>query len=910
MTKRAHLYGGTALAVTLSLCAFQSQAAAAAAPGGTNAAAESTISELIVTAEKREQRLQDVPVAISAFSAEQRSLIGIESIQDLTNFTPGLHYNSIANRPYLRGVGRNTDNLAVASAVATYYNGVYDGANATTILQHSDLFIDTVEVDRGPQNTLHGANSDGGTINYISKKPTKDFYAEGRVGFANYSKGFAEAVVSGPISDNVRFRLGGNYTDEQGGFFKNLDGDRTGGTGPQGNSGKTQYVEAQLDANFDHFDAWGMASSGLYQTNYHTVAERGAIPTNFQLNGSFSPSSFFGLCGIAGVAAANPGCATGPAVVGVQPAGPATANMFPGNNPSTADPRTYIQSAPSTNKQRADISLATQLTYHFPSADLTYLGGYQKFNYQLNFTGALDAGLRSFQLAGPAVAGAGCLANAAKLGLGTAGCTGSLSINPSPNWTHFVEMDTFYSHEFDLTSTGSGPFSWILGAYYYHENYEQPVWAGVMPNQTQLQHPVIPNFVTGALTATPANPASAISTSDTFLTYTSYAGFAQVTYKFSDEWKVTGGLRYTRDKKDGHQVWRFEEFDVTPGFNSAAYGANTPALDFTALAIGAVATTKYQGAGLVTVNPTTGNSERALGDTWDAWTGDANIDWTPDHDTLVYARYSRGYKSGGFSTFTIAANPETELETVDAYEVGLKKTFASVFQLNAAAFYYNYKNDQIPLAVQGPTGLIATQLFNLKSVHINGFELEGVWHPVDPFTLSFQYSHLSAKVNDAGACIEDTVDPLALLPGANTSGCTQTSATAKVQNLKGNQLPEAPPNKFSANALYAFTFDPGKLTLSATYAWKDDTFGSLFNRAYALAPSYDEVDLRATWADAKDRYRVIVFLNNAFDKTGYDNATGSLLLSPAAAPPSGQIAINQSLIAPRTYGIQFQYKFH
>src|SRR5471032_869425 len=225
MTKRGYLYGGTALAVTLSLCAFQSKAAAAAAPGGgATAAAESTISELIVTAEKREQRLQDVPVAITAFSAEQRSLIGIENIQDLTDFTPGLSYSSIDNRPYLRGVGRNTDNLAVASAVAVYYNGIYDGANANTILQHSDLFIDTIEVDRGPQNTLHGANSDGGTINYISKKPTKELYAEGRAGVANFDKWFAEAVVSGPINDNVRFRLGGNYTSQSDGYFKNLSG--------------------------------------------------------------------------------------------------------------------------------------------------------------------------------------------------------------------------------------------------------------------------------------------------------------------------------------------------------------------------------------------------------------------------------------------------------------------------------------------------------------------------------------------------------------------------------------------------------------------------------------------------------------------------------------------------------------
>jgi iron complex outermembrane receptor protein len=911
---RHHFLGGVSVvAVTISLCASQAYAAAAAAPA---ADVTTNVEELIVTAEKRAERLQDVPVAITAFSAEQRSLIGIESIQDLTNFTPGLHYNSIANRPYLRGVGRNTDNLAVASAVAIYYNGVYDGANATTILQHSDLFIDTIEVDRGPQNTLHGANADGGTINYLSKRPTKELYAEARAGVGNYDKYFVEGVVSGPIMENLRFRLGANYTDEGGGFFHNLALDqRVGGTGPQGNSGRTQYLEGQLEGNWDKVDGWFMASSGTYWTNYHTVATRGAYPTNFTLNGAFSPSSFYGLCGLAGVPAANPGCSTGPAVVSVTPAGSVTAANFPGNNPSTADPRQFVESAPSTNKQRADLSLATNWTWHAPGVDVTYLGGWQKFYYDLDFTAALDAGLKTFSLAGAAPASAGfCALNAPIQGLSAAGCTAPLAINPSPNWTHFVEDDTFYSHELNLTSTGAGPFQWIAGGYYYHEKYDQPVWAGVMPNQTQLAHPFAIGG-NGLLVATPANPANAISTSDTKLTYTTWALFGQASYKFSDAWKFTGGLRYTEDKKEGRQFWRFEEFDITNlggplNFTSTGFGANTPALDFTSIAVGANATTAYKGAGLATLNPATGNYERALSDTWDAVTGDADIDWTPDHDTLVYAKYSRGYKAGGFSTFTIAANPETQKETVDAYELGLKKTIASRLQVNAAAFFYDYQNDQIPLAVQNAQGLIATQLFNLKSVHVYGIEIEGVWRPIDPLNITFQYSHLSAEVNDAGACIEDTVDPLALAPGANTSGCTQTSATAKVQNLKGEQLPEAPPNKLSLNGLYTWDFAPGKLTLSGTFTWKDETYGSLFNRPYALAPSYSQVDFRLTWKDAKDRYSVIAFVNNIFDATGYDNATGNLVLSPALSPPAGYVTINQSLIAPRVYGLQLQYRFH
>jgi iron complex outermembrane receptor protein len=887
------------LAVAASL--FAAQANAQAKP----AAAETptTVSDLVVVAEKREQRLETVPVAISAYSAEERSLLGIQQIQDLTNFTPGLHYNSIANRPYLRGVGRNTDNLAVASAVAVYYNGVYDGANATTILQHSDLFIDTVEVDRGPQNTLHGANSDGGTINYISKRPTKDFFAEVRAGAANYDTWNGEALISGPITDWLRYRVGYAHTDQTGGFFTNLNGPPQGGTGPQGNNGRTDYWEAQLEGNWDKLDGWFMASSGTYSTyGYHTVATVGAIPINFQPNGAFSPSNFFGLCGLSGVAAANPGCTSGSQrVVGTPLTMAVTANQFPGNNPSTADPRTFIQEYTSTNKQHGDIALATDWTYHFPIADLSYLGGYQKFNYVLDFTSAADSGVLSYQTAAPAAVGGLCALDAAGAGYNPAACTTPLTVNAQPNLTHFIEDDTFFSHEIDLTSTGEGPLQWIGGLYYYHEHYDQPVWAGVLPNQPQLGHPYALNLTTFALTPTPANPSNAISTSDTQLTYTSTAVFGQVDYKFNDQWKLTGGLRYTKDKKSGSQFWRFLEFDVTGGFQSSSFGANTPALDFTTIATAASLGKTFKGAGAATIN-SAGFATRSLDDSWSAVTGDLNLNWTPDPNTLVYAKYDRGYKAGGFSTFTLAANPETDKETVDAVEAGVKKTFNSVLTVNAAAFYYNYKNDQIPLAVQNAQGLIATQLFNLKSVHISGFEIEGVWRPIDPLTINAQYSYLSAKVNDAGACIEDTIDPLAQLPGANTSGCTQASTTAIVQNLKGQQLPEAPANKFSVSALYTLQFDPGKLTLAGSLIWKDATYGSLFNRYYSKAPAYTQVNFRGTYTDKDDRYTVTTFVNNLFDKNGYDNQTGSLLAA-------GAIVENQSLIAPRTYGVELRYRF-
>ena len=214
--KSAFLCGGSALAVAASLSA--APAFAATPTSADDSAGSAAVSEITVVATKREEKIETVPVAITAFSAKQRSLVGIQTVQDLTDYTPGLSFTSVSNRPYVRGVGRNTDNLSTASAVATYYNGVYYGANASTLLQKDDLFIGNIEVDRGPQNSIHGSNADGGTILFTSQKPTNTFYAEGRAGVANYGEEFGEAVVSGPITDNIKFRLGGNYTNMSGGY--------------------------------------------------------------------------------------------------------------------------------------------------------------------------------------------------------------------------------------------------------------------------------------------------------------------------------------------------------------------------------------------------------------------------------------------------------------------------------------------------------------------------------------------------------------------------------------------------------------------------------------------------------------------------------------------------------------------
>ncbi|HEY2710254.1 MAG TPA: TonB-dependent receptor [Caulobacteraceae bacterium] len=892
--------GGSVLAVALSVCASSAFAATSTAVSTTDATAPGVVSELTVVAEKREENIETVPVAITAFGAKQRDIIGIKSVQDLSDFTPGLSYFSIGDQAFIRGIGRNTTNLATASGVATYYDGIYYGANATIALAHDSLFISNIEVDRGPQNTLHGSNADGGTLNYISQRPTHSLYAEMRGGAQNFGYNWGEGVISGPINDNLRFRVGANYSGQGLGYFKNYDGKPEGGSLPQGNGGSSRYVEASFDTNIGKLDGWGKVSSGDYDTNFHTVATVGNIPEyefgSFNLS-NLAPNPFFGLCALDGNTGV--GCtASGQTVISATGA-PVVANQFQGNNPSNINPHLFIETGSQHNTQSHDLAFATTWTYHFDGIDLTYTGGYQRFYYNLAFSPGYDAGLTSYQIAGPAVANAACTG----AGFTAAQCTAPLTINPVNDHLDFIEQDQYYSNELTLSSTGSAPLQWLAGAYQYHEHFDQPIGLGCDPQQQQIIHPA-----TLAGTAAPLNANACTINVDGNMQYDDYAGYGQISYKFNDQWKFLGGVRYTYDHKYGFEQQRLVAFDESFGFlpDATTFGSVTPAVDVTGVFDAGSIGKSVPGSGVATLNAATGYIVRPLAGSWSAFTGDATLDWTPDPDTLAYLRYSRGYKAGGFNAGSIGPQPETQPESVDDFELGLKKTFGGNFTLNGDFFYYNWENDQQPFSV-AQNGAFLSEIFNIPVAHLYGVELEAVWRPIDDLTVIANYAYLNGKVADMkGNCVADSQNPLAQTIGGvtpNTTGCVPGSGG---QNLTGAVLPETPPNKVTLNAQYATHFDMGTFTASGTFVWKDSTYGEIFNNSLTRAPSYETVNIRGTFDDIKGRYTVILFVNNLFDTVGYDRVTEANLAASGA--PLAE-STGKGLTAPRTYGIELQYRF-
>ncbi|WP_305582556.1 TonB-dependent receptor [Phenylobacterium sp.] len=888
MRHRIHLMVSTAISVALLAGAAEAQ---------------TTIEELVVTAERREQSLQDVPVAVTAFTSEKRDLIGINTVADMTNFTPGLQYSSQLDRTSLRGVGRLTNVHAADGAVAIYNDAVY---TSSTVLAGAKgpIFVDRVEVLRGPQGTLYGRNSIGGAINVVSKRPTDEMSGEIRATYANYNRTVLEGAVSGPtMIPGVNFRLVANWDKQTEGWIENI----VPGYPDEGNIIDTKIVEGQLSFEFnDNFEGWVSVSLLKWDNG-------GGGPGSRQ---TWTPAPYPTYSSpIAGLVM-NPGygCSGIPtAVVNASPMGCV--------NPAVNDPRKIASTVPYKVRLEDTVVVASEWIYHFDNIDLKYITGGTRYHYYLRGPTPVDqtAPITSYTL------------------------PGGLVINPRYEFD-YQEIEQWWSHELNLTSTHDGPLQWLGGLYYFHETYDQPVFTE-MKSQAQVAGPF---GVPGALCARTfgvcaPNANQRIYDNRPHLDIESSAVFGQIDWEFAETWKMTLGLRYSKDKKYGYEEVRVLCFAVAacfaaPELNPVIPGG-IPVVDLTQLptvvSSPAAGTPLPKGVSTYTTyDPASGFARRGYDDSWSAVTGTAGLQWEPDDDTMIYGRYSRGYKAGGYRIgidTVLGAAPFTDEETADAFEIGMKKNFANL-QTNVAIFHYSYQNAQVPLTVASTSGGLAQAqsiFYNIPEAISQGFELETIWQPIDNLQILFNYSYNDAHITESIGTV-DPADPAALDPQARPVGTTTTTDvfTAGVpgggfqrgQNLDGQHLPNAAKNKFAINVNYTWEMaDGGSVTPSLSYIWRDEQYGSVFNRSYTLSPSWDQIDARITWLMPGEKMKIILWGKNLADEIGYEGGATGLRRAGvvnrntlAGQPPINVvqgIASTYPLTPPRTFGIELQYKF-
>lgn len=221
---RAQLFflcGASALSLLVQPVQAQTVSSTDASQAGSNEA-EVGVTDIIVTAQRRDQRLQDVPITISAIGASTLANVGVTSISQLQQAAPGLQLNQQVGpvNIYLRGVGVKSGDLLAENSVAIYVDGVYQPAAMANVFEFNGL--ERIEVLRGPQGTLFGRNATGGVVQVITKDPTPTPEMNFDIGYANYQTISASAYVSGGLTDTLAANLAIQYKDQNKGWGKNI----------------------------------------------------------------------------------------------------------------------------------------------------------------------------------------------------------------------------------------------------------------------------------------------------------------------------------------------------------------------------------------------------------------------------------------------------------------------------------------------------------------------------------------------------------------------------------------------------------------------------------------------------------------------------------------------------------------
>ena len=297
MNRKRRLTGASAAAITWAVAAIASPASAQGAPTGAgeqSQAESSTLTEIVVTAQRRAERLQDVPIAVTAMTAETIAKVGVTSTADLASVIPGLTINPTGARSpiFLRGVGNN--GTSTSPSVLAFIDGVYQPFDQTG----ADFSnVQSVEVLKGPQGTLFGRNATGGVIQITTKNPMSWQGVDAQVGYANYDQFSTKVYAAHKFSEMFAADIAGFYDKQADGWGKNV---ATGNDIYRSTRyGLRSKVVAELSDDFtatftsDFTYRWGSQGLGISPSTFNRVLFNAVAGANFTLPKLYDVSSEF-----------------------------------------------------------------------------------------------------------------------------------------------------------------------------------------------------------------------------------------------------------------------------------------------------------------------------------------------------------------------------------------------------------------------------------------------------------------------------------------------------------------------------------------------------------------------------------------------------------------------------------------
>jgi iron complex outermembrane recepter protein len=712
----------------------------AEAPQSTEESADSYGDDIVVTATRREQLSQDVPLAVTVVGGDALENAGVSDIRGIRQLTPSLQTTTGQSSATgvslsIRGIGTAGDNPGFEPAVGVFIDGVFRSRAGVALAELPP--IERVEVLRGPQGTLFGRNTSAGALSITTEGPSFDLGGYAELQYGNYDEVEVSAGITGPVGESLALRLDGGY-HRRDGYITDVNG------GPDINNLNRFFVRGQalwetdtitfrLIADYAETDevCCGAINTGsglvLPLTNTDNAIAR------------IATSAVIGLTG-------NPATGGATGRVGIPlpyTRGSRAMAVTPGRN--------YLE-------QVNEWGISGQFDFDLGGVTLTSITAYRDWdarrNQDIDFSG-LDRAYRE----------------------------------------NYRTGITDFSQEIRLQGEAfGGNLDWLIGGFYLNERltltdtvrfgsqgdvYVDSVINGLtrsaaLPTGLQVfgrLGPGVPLFGQVALATNPTLLAAALGNPALFALFNSplpatpngagqiadnyrvdteaFALFTHNIFHITDNIDLTVGLRYNRETKD-----------IDTNLNSAV-----PACSFFLNPATAPYRTALQSAGLLalvnlyTCNPTVNsefNGSRSDSRSESEFTGTARLSIRLNDDILLYGGYDRGYKSGGynldrasFDTVTLGGNGAqlTDLEfgneTVDAFEIGIKTNLSREIQFNVAAFRSDYSGYQ-------NLRFVGTQFVtrNFNEVISQGVEIETLIRPVRELTFQLAYTYLDTQVND------------------------------------------------------------------------------------------------------------------------------------------------------------------
>jgi outer membrane receptor protein involved in Fe transport len=692
---------------------------------------KNALETITVTSQKRSQNLQAVPVAVTAINAETITSEAIKDVFDLQANVPGLGVYQSQNATQasfsIRGVGTAAQNFGLESSVGLYVDGVYRSRQNAMINNYVD--VETVEVLRGPQGTLFGKNTPMGAINVRTVAPSHgDSNAYIELGVGNYNlKNISGASSFTAIDDILTFRLTGFGTQRDGTVSdlelgKNKLNDRNRfGARVQALYTPTDDLTLRIIADYSKIDEICCAS-GPTANNFQATEVPGKLGSDFL----FSSPLF-------------------------------NANIIKSEDFHKRE--TALSYLPQSTME--DSGLSAEISYELSNQlTMTSLTAYRDFSSYDN----ADVDFVSVDLIG--------------------------KVNDA-------EQNSF-SQELRLNYDGDN-FHAIAGLYYFTQDLNAH---GITSMEKDMNSYTLNGIYGGRLNSVlsgidqisvlsngliaPSADSFGISTFENYSVqdHESYAAFGQLDYYLTNEFTITLGLRYTDESKELTNTFTenyasgaihpttlttignvaFPE-TIVPG--SVLYSAGAAGMALQKIMSGAVlpGTPEYMQAistfapfqaegwgaqSLAAATRSRPDIEEALDDS--QVTGTIKLAYQPNKETLLYASYGTGYKSGGTNTdrIDISFDPIFNAETSSSFEVGIKKDFPDqALRLNVAAHLTEVEDFQ--KSTYAGTGF---NLQNAGNYDTSGIELESTWLPTDSTKVSLAYAYIKAEYSsfDKGAC--------------------------------------------------------------------------------------------------------------------------------------------------------------